>query len=216
MLIILAQSLSDGGGLTLDVYKSLIMVDGVGKIFIDSILVSALSAIITTILAFLISYTINYTNLSKRLKKLISTLVMIPMLLPTITYGFAIIYTYGRQGLATQIFGRRIIDVYSMQGLIFGFVIYILPISFMLINNAMKYIDKKYITVSRLLGDNKSKMFLTTVLRPLTANLAISFIQSFTLSFTDYGILASIAGNIELISTYDIQKYGKYGNNECR
>ena len=47
----------------------------------------------------------------------------------------------------------------------------------------------------------KSKTFFVTVLRPLVGTLATAFIQSFTLSFTDYGIPAALAGNINLVST---------------
>ena len=42
------------------------------------------------------------------------------MLLPTITYGFAIIYSFGRQGLLTQLFGVQLFDIYGFNGLLFG------------------------------------------------------------------------------------------------
>jgi len=64
------------------------------------------------------------------------------MLLPTITYGFAIIYSFGKQGLLTKLFGRQIFDIYGFKGLVLGYVIYTLPIAFILINNTMLYIDK--------------------------------------------------------------------------
>ena len=123
------------------------------------------------------------------------------MLLPTITYGFALMYSYGNAGLITRILGFRVVRIYGIAGLIIGYVIYTLPISFMLLNNSMSYIDKKFMVVSRLLGDSSLKTFFVTVLRPLISTLAISFIQSFTLSFTDYGIPAALAGNVELLST---------------
>ena len=42
------------------------------------------------------------------------------MLLPTITYGFAIIYSFGKQGLLTKLFGRQLFDIYGFNGLLFG------------------------------------------------------------------------------------------------
>lgn len=201
MLSILVKSISVDGGFSFEIYQRLFVEEGIGKAFLNSVGISAISGFLTTVLAFVIAYTVNYTNVNKGLKKVISVLAMLPMLLPTITYGFAIIYTYGKQGLATKLIGSQIIDVYSLQGLGVGYIIYTLPISLMLINNAMGYVDKKFMTVSRLMGDSKWKTFITTILRPLAGNLAISFIQSFTLSFTDYGIPAALAGNIDLLST---------------
>lgn len=201
MLTILVKSFFTDGTFSFWVYQKLFLEEGIGKAFINSVGISAISGLLTTVLAFIIAYAVNYTNLCKCLKKAISVLVMLPMLLPTITYGFAIIYTFGKQGLITKLIGSQVIDVYSLQGLGLGYIIYTLPISFMLINNAIGYIDKKFMTVSRLMGDGKGKTFLTTVLRPLAGNLTISFIQSFTLSFTDYGIPAALAGNVDLLST---------------
>ena len=101
----------------------------------------------------------------------------------------------------TNLLGTQLIDIYGTAGLIIGFVIYTLPISFMLINNTMGYVDKKFMIVSRMMGDSKIKSFLTTVITPLISTLAVSFIQSFTLSFTDYGIPAALAGNVDLLAT---------------
>ena len=63
----------------------------------NSFQVSGSSALITTVLAFLLAYGVHYTNLPKWMKKLIQGGAVLPMLLPTITYGFAIIYSFGKQ-----------------------------------------------------------------------------------------------------------------------
>lgn len=201
MITILTKSFSAGEGLTFEIYQRLFLEEQIGEAFFNSVAISSISGLVTTFLAFVVAYAVNYTNIYNGIKKSISVLVMLPMLLPTITYGFAIIYSFGKQGLFTKLLGTQFFDVYSVQGLCFGYIIYTLPISFMLINNAMGYVDKKYMVVSRLMGDSKWKTFVTTILRPLAGNLTISFIQSFTLSFTDYGIPAALAGNVDLLST---------------
>lgn len=200
MATILCISVFGESGVTLEFYGKLFAEGTIFKSFLNSVLISAASGIITTTLAFIPAYAVNYTNIPKKLKKLITTLVMIPMLLPTITYGFAIIYSLGKQGMITKLLGFQLVDIYGVPGLIIGYVIYTLPISFMLINNTMGFVDKKFSIVSRLMGDNPVKCFLRTVITPLISTLAISFIQSFTLSFTDYGIPAALAGNIDLVS----------------
>lgn len=201
MVTILAKSVYGDEGVTLEFYGNLFADGSVFKAFFNSVLVSAASGVITTILAFIPAYAVNYTNIGKKFKKLITTFVMLPMLLPTITYGFAIIYSLGKQGFITKILGTQVIDIYGIAGLMIGYVIYTLPISFMLINNTMGYIDKKFMIVSRMMGDSKIHCFFTTVITPLISTLAVSFIQSFTLSFTDYGIPAALAGNVDLLAT---------------
>ncbi len=144
MVTILAKSVYGDDGVTLAFYADLFAGGSIFKAFLNSVLVSAASGIITTVLAFIPAYAVNYTNIHKKIKKIITALVMLPMLLPTITYGFAIIYSFGKQGLITKLIGRQIVDIYGIAGLIIGYVIYTLPISFMLINNTMGYIDKKF------------------------------------------------------------------------
>lgn len=200
MTTILVKSLSDGSGLTFANFAKLFS-NGIGKAFCSSVLISALSALLAVVLAFIPAYSVNYTNLNGTFKKVISTVIMLPMLLPTITYGFAIIYSFGKQGLITKLLGRQIVDIYGIGGLLIGYVIYTLPTAFMLINNTMKFIDKKFMIVSRLMGDSRLKGFVSTVLTPLASTLAVAFIQGFTLSFTDCGIPAALAGNIDLLST---------------
>lgn len=198
---IFVKSISCETGVTLEFYKNIIIKNNFKQVFFNSIFISALGAFITTTIAFFIAYTINYTNIDQRLKRVIKIITIMPMLLPTITYGFAIIYSFGKQGLLTLLFGKQLFEIYGINGLLIGYVIYTLPISFLLINNAMAYIDKKFMLVSRAMGDKSYRSFLYTVIRPLLGTLAASFIQSFTLSFTDYGIPASVGGNIELLST---------------
>ena len=123
------------------------------------------------------------------------------MLLPTITYGFAIIYSFGKQGLLTQLFGRQLFDIYGFNGLLLGYVVYTLPIAFTLINNAMGYIDKRFMIVSRLMGDSPLQTFRMTIVIPLLGTLATSFIQTFFLCFTDFGIPASVGGQYEVVAS---------------
>lgn len=156
---------------------------------------------LTTLLAFLLAYTIHYTNIPKGYKGLICKAAVVPMLLPTITYGFAIIYSFGKQGLITQLLGKQLFEIYGFNGLLLGYVIYTLPISFLLVSNTMEYIDKKFTIVSRIMGDKPLTTFAATVVRPLLGTLAASFVQCFFLCFTDYGIPASVGGEYDVVAT---------------
>ena len=167
----------------------------------NSVAVSISCSIITTLLAFLLAYTIYYTNVPKIVKKIIQIGAVVPMLLPTITYGFAIIYAFGKQGLITKILGKQIFDIYGFNGLLLGYIIYTLPVSFLLIKNTMAYVDKRFIVVSSLMGDSPFHTFCMTIIRPLLGTLAVSFVQTFFMAFTDFGIPASVGGEFEVVAT---------------
>ncbi len=201
MVMIFCESMTGDGGVSIANYADILSRKNFGAAFRNSILVSAAAGLLTTILAFILAYTVNYTNVNKTVKKIIKVLAVVPMFLPTITYGFAIIYSFGKQGLITMLFGgHQFFDIYGVPGLMIGYVIYTLPIAFMLLDNTMQYIDKKFMIVSRAMGDSKMRCFMTTVISPLLGTFAASFIQSFTLSFTDYGIPTSVGGNMDLVA----------------
>ena len=198
---LLFKSFQGEAGVSLENYLDVYQSRGFAKALRNSFCIAVISSLVTTAAAFLLSYTIHYTNAPKALKRFIRGAALIPMLLPTITYGFAIIYSFGKQGLLTRLLGGQPFEIYGFNGLLLGYVIYTLPISFMLIHNTMLYIDKKYMIVSRVMGDGAVRGFLTTVVRPLLGTLAASFVQCFFLSFTDFGIPASVGGEYEVVAS---------------
>ena len=82
-----------------------------------------------------------------------------------------------------------------------GYVIYTIPVAFLLIHNTMGFVDKKTIIVSKAMGDRDLATFWIAILRPLLGTLAGAFIQAFFLCFTDFGIPASVGGGYEVIAT---------------
>lgn len=200
MIMILTQAFAGEEGITFQYFSNVLGEKDFGVIFLRSVGIALLSAVLATILAFVLAYSIHFTNLNEKLKKWIYRLAVLPMLLPTITYGFAIIYSFGRQGLLTKIIGFQLFDIYGVTGMVIGYVIYTLPIAFLLIQNTMRYIDKKFLVVSRIMGDSSARTFINTILRPLCGTLVASLIQCFFLSFTDFGIPASVGGRVEVIA----------------
>lgn len=198
---LLMESFMAEAGLSVRNYAQVLTERGFATALANSVNVSVSSALIATALAFFLAYTIQYTRVPGKFKSLIRLVAVLPMLLPTLTYGFAIIYSFGKQGLLTKLFGRQFFEIYGFGGLLFGYVIYTLPVSFLLILNTMGYIDKKFSVVSRIMGDSPFKNFLQTVVRPLLGTLAASMVQCFFLCFTDYGIPASVGGEYDVVAT---------------
>lgn len=200
-IMIIGQSLTTKTGAGFQNFISVISSGTFLQSIGNSFVVSSISAIITVLLAMVLAYTVHYTNIPKWLKSTIKILSVFPMLLPTMTYGFAIIYSFGKQGLITKLFGAQFFELYGFNGLVMGYVIYTLPIAFLLISNTLNYVDKKFITVSKLMGDSPVRTFCMTFIRPIIGALGAAFVQSFFLSFTDFGIPSAIGGQYNVVAT---------------
>jgi iron(III) transport system permease protein len=188
-------------GLTASFYTAVFTTKNFTKALGNSFLVSICAAALAVAVAFVFAYCIYYTRLPKGMKRLLQIMATLPMYLPTITYGFAIIYSFGKQGLITRLFGHQLFNIYGFGGLLVGYVIYTTPVAFLLICNTMEYVDKKTLVVSKAMGDNALSTFWIAVLRPLLGTLAGAVIQAFFLCFTDFGIPASVGGKFDVIAT---------------
>lgn len=169
--------------------------------FLNSLKFSLITASCSTLLGFFLAYGNNFTNAGKRFLKVNTSILQFPMLLPTITYGFVLIYAFGKQGLWTKLLQHEWFNIYGSIGILLGFIIYTLPPIFLLINNSMAYLDNRLFVVSRLMGDSWWQSLHRTVLSPLYRVLAVAFLQGFFMSFTDFGIPSAVGGQTPFITT---------------
>ena len=198
---LLLKSFLGEDGLTGAYYLDVFSGKGFTTALGNSFAVSIVSALVAVGIAFVMAYIIHYTRLPRGFKRFVQAVATLPMFLPTITYGFAIIYSFGKQGLITRLQGHQFFDIYGFGGLLVGYVIYTVPVAFLLIHNTMGYVDKKTLVVSKAMGDGTLSTFWIAILRPLLGTLAGAFIQAFFLCFTDFGIPASVGGDYEVIAT---------------
>ena len=108
---LLAKSVLSDNGLTIAFYREVFGTRGFVQALGNSFLIAGTSALVTTAIAFLLAYTVQYTNVNRYLKKIIGAVAVLPMLLPTITYGFAIIYSFGKEGLLTKLLGKQFFSI---------------------------------------------------------------------------------------------------------
>lgn len=199
---VLFQSvLTKEGGIGLTNYTSLLSQSSFWTALANSFTVSGISAAIATLMAFFCAYGLHFTRIRPGVKKVIQIIVLLPLFLPSITYGFAVIYSFGRLGLISQLIAPPPFSIYGFWGLLIADVIYTLPPAFLILYNAFFYVDRNFITVSKLMGDGPWQTFYMTAVRPVVGALLSAFILSFFLSFTDFGIPVSIAGEYEVIAT---------------
>ncbi|HIR21357.1 MAG TPA: ABC transporter permease subunit [Candidatus Aphodousia faecalis] len=199
---VLFQSvLTKEGGIGLANYTSLLSQSSFWTALANSFTVSGISVAIATLMAFFCAYGLHFTRIRPGVKKVIQIIVLLPLFLPSITYGFAVIYSFGRLGLISQLIVPPPFSIYGFWGLLIADVIYTLPPAFLILYNAFFYVDRNFITVSKLMGDGPWQTFYMTAIRPVVGSLLSAFILSFFLSFTDFGIPVSIAGEYEVIAT---------------
>lgn len=199
---VLFQSiLTQDGALGFSNYSSLLSQGTFWTALGNSFTVSGISAAIATVMAFFCAYGLHFTRIRPGVKKIIQIIVLLPLFLPSITYGFAVIYSFGRLGLVSQLLAPPPFSIYGFWGLLIADVIYTLPPAFLILYNAFFYVDRNFITVSKLMGDSPTQTFYITAIRPVVGSLLSAFILSFFLSFTDFGIPVSIAGEYEVIAT---------------
>jgi len=201
LLYMFWQSFKIGNIFTIQNYLDALKNIEIRRSFFNSFKVSFAASVFTTILAFLLAYAVHFTTMHRYTKKLVHIGITLPMLLPTITYGFVLIYTFGNQGILTKLIGQPLFTVYGYNGLVLGYVLYTLPVAFILMQNSMQYIDKRFLLVSMLMHDRPLRRFYHTVFRPMLGTIGGAFILAFILSFTDFGIPASVGGNYRVIAT---------------
>ena len=174
LAILLSKSfLQASGGVELENYLAVLNNEEFLLSLRNSFAVSGLEAFITVVLAFVLAYGLHYTKLPEKFKSVVQILIILPMFLPTLTYGFAVIYSLGKQGLITQMFGHQLFSIYGFWGLLISYVIYTLPPAFVLLYNAFKYVDKHFIIVSQLMGDSPLRTFYITSVRPMIGTIAL-------------------------------------------
>lgn len=197
---ILKFSFMHEGSFDLANYKEIFANSGFLTALVNSFTVSSLVALFATLIAYIAAYALNFCAFSSFKQHLFKYILLLPLFLPSITYGFAIIYSFGRQGLITRTFGQLPFSIYGFNGLLIAGVIYTLPAAFLLLYNSFKYVDRNFITVSKVMGDSPLRTFYITAVRPVAGSLVGAFILAFFMNFTDFGIPASIAGKYEVVS----------------
>lgn len=199
---VLVQSFLRDGVITLANWVETLSRPHFRQMLANSFIVSGLSGLISALIAFFAAYGLTFTNVDRRTKKAVQILLLLPLFLPSITYGFAVIYSFGRMGLVTQLLGAQLaVSIYGFWGLLITDVVYTVPPAFLVLYNAFLYVDRRFVIVSCVLGDNPLRTFWVTACRPTVGAFVAAFVLSFFLAFTDFGIPVSVAGQYNVIAT---------------
>lgn len=171
------------------------------RVISHSFTLAILVSVISTALSFLAAWLLWACRFPKAVSQAFRLVILTAFFLPSITYGFAVIYSFGREGLITRLIGQLPFSIYGFNGLLIAGVVYCTPFAFILVQNSFLYVNRNCQTVCQMLGDGKLRTFYMSALRPVAGSLCSAFLLTFFRDFTDFGIAASVGGRYEVLPT---------------
>lgn len=165
----------------------------------NSLLYTAISAVITTLLALIAAYLLHTSSLKR--KNLFVIALTLGMLVPTISVGLGLRVLFGTNGFLDLLFGAEI-EVRGFAGLIMGSVMTSFPATFLILYDALQYEDKGPYDAASIMGIKRSSTFFRLTVPYLRIALISAFFACFTLIFADYGIPMEIAGKVKTLPMY--------------
>lgn len=193
--------------------------DTLATVLLRSVTASALTTVISLSLAFLLAWCMERTCMS--LKKTTRVLVSLPMLIPSVSIGMGAVLLCGNSGILTNLLGLPLGNVYGLPGIVWGSVMYSLPVAFLMIDNILKLEDSTPYEAAKVLGLSKWQQMTRITLPYLRKPMIVAAFSIFTLSFTDYGVPLMVGGKYktlpvvmyqEVIGQLDFGKGCVYGS----
>lgn len=166
---------------------------------INSIKVTSVTTIISISLAYILAFTITQGNI--RFRNQFSMIIMLPMLLPSISHGLSLVNIFGDNGFFSQYFNMNI-NLYGFKGIVMGSVIYTLPVAFLLLLDAMRYVDYNKYEIAEVLGIPKWRRSFVVIWPYMKKPVIVTFFAIATMVFTDYGVPLAVGGRFKTLATY--------------
>lgn len=184
----------------------------------NSLLSATLTTVISLVLAYLLAWCTERTAMPG--KRVFRVLISLPMLIPSVSIGMGTVLLGGNNGILTNLLNLNSTRVYGLTGIVWGSVMYALPVAYLMIANILKYEDSSPYEAARILGIGKGHQFMSITLPYLRKPMIASAFSVFTLSFTDYGVPLMVGGKFktlpmvmyqEVIGQLDFGKGSVYG-----
>ncbi len=163
----------------------------------NSILSAFLTTVISLILAYILAWCVERTKMPH--KKTVRFFATVPMLIPSVSIGMGAILVGGNNGFLTNIFGIEGGKVYGLLGIVWGSVMYSLPVAFLMISNILRYEDSAPYEAATVLGIPPIHRFFSITFPYLRKPMISAAFAIFTLSFTDYGVPLMVGGKFKTL-----------------
>src|SRR3546814_684041 len=164
----------------------------------NSLVVSLSTTIVCVVLGFAIAFALDRTCM--RGKNALRGTLLLPLLAPSLVQGLGLLFILGRNGLVHQWTGWDL-NVYGYSGLLLSDVFYALPQAVMIIQAALRNSDARYYDAASVMGAGGWRKFFDITLPNCKFGLLSAGFVVFTITITDFGNAAVIAGNYRVLAT---------------
>ena len=153
----------------------------------NSTWVSLLVTLIVVPLAFTFAYAL--TRSCMPLKPLFRTITLLPLLAPSLLSAISLIYWFGNQGVAKEVWRTLGFDgIYGASGIVLAECFAVFPHLLMILVTALTLADASLYEAADALGTRTLRKFFTITLPGAKYGLISAGLVSFTLVMTDFGI----------------------------
>jgi iron(III) transport system permease protein len=186
------------GTLGLDNYAAIPSSPGLVTAGINSLSISLSTTLVCILLGFPIAYALERSPI--RFKSWIRLSLLLPLLAPSLVQGLGLLFLLGRNGLLYQWTGIGQ-NIYGYWGLLLSDVFYALPQAIMIIQAALRNADARYYDAATVMGASPRQQFFHITLPNCKFGLLSAAFVVFTITITDFGNAAVIAGDYRVLAT---------------
>lgn len=225
ILSVVAQSLQPGADagaesgagprLSLAVYREVIGSAYLRKAMANSLMMSALTALVGTFLGYLVAFAVVRANVPW--KKLFNLVAVIPIVSPPFIGALAIIMLFGNNGLITwNLLKIQNFPIYGFNGLFLAQVVTFFPVAYMTMKGVLESMNPVLEDAALNLGGSRLKVFARVTLPLSIPGIAGSILLLFIETLADFGnplILAgskfpilSVQAYLQIVGMYDLPK----------
>lgn len=177
----------------------------------DALKLSLTTATIATLLATVLGVPLAYflARLHGRLATVLRGIVLIPLVLPPVVSGIALLYAWGRMGIAGRvlaIFDYRL--PFTTAAVVVAQTFVSLPFLVLALEGAFRTHGDRFDLISRSLGASPSFTFRTITLPLVLPSLLVGLLLAFSRALGEFGATLTFAGSLQGITrTLPLQIY---------
>lgn len=186
------------GTMGLDNYASITSTPGLVMAGVNSVVISVSTTVICLAFGFPIAYALERSAIFG--KPWVRLSLLLPLLAPSLVQGLGLLFLLGRNGLLYRWTGIEQ-NIYGYWGLLLSDVFYALPQAIMIIQAALRNADARYYDAATVMGASPMQQFFHVTLPNCKFGLLSAGFVVFTITITDFGNAAVIAGDYRVLAT---------------
>ena len=192
---------ADGAYVGLQNYLTYFGTSALFDSFLNSLLVSLVTAALVVPMAFAYAYGLLRTCMP--FKSFFRGVALIPLLIPGVLKAIALVYLFGNQGLLREwLFGH---PLYGPVGIVGASVIWTFPFAVLIMLTALQHVDQRLYHAAAVLKTSAWRTFLHVTWPSCRYGVTTAFLVVMVSVFTDFGIAKVIGGDFRVLAT-DIYK----------